>query len=178
MPKQRSTRPDRDWKIPGVRMSRLAPPVPKPACFLLRVHLTDGPYDRGRYPDVLWRDILIGAQDTLEDLHAAIYEAFEREDEHLYEFNLGMGPRDRAARYLPAAEQEWGDDFASKDTDVPLSTLGLQGGRRFGYWFDFGDDWRHVIEVREVYEQNPKGKLPRIVERQGASPPQYPEGDE
>jgi hypothetical protein len=33
---------------------------------------------------------------------------------------------------------------------------------RFGYWFDFGDDWWHGIEVLAIDESVPSGRLPRI----------------
>ncbi len=47
----------------------------------------------------------------------------------------------------------------------------------FGYWFDFGDDWWHQIDVVESVAPAPKGKYPKITNRVGASPPQYAEFD-
>jgi len=31
-----------------------------------------------------------------------------------------------------------------------LDQMGLEEGRRFGYWFDFGDDWQHQIGVQKI----------------------------
>ncbi len=56
------------------------------------------------------RTILICAGQTLETLHKTIFKAFDRFDEHMYEFQIGgRKPHDpKARRYvLPVAE---GDD--------------------------------------------------------------------
>ncbi len=43
--------------------------------------------------------------------------------------------------------------------------------------FDFGDDWWHKIKVKSIGAEVPRGKLPKVVERVGESPPQYPDWD-
>ena len=43
----------------------------------------------------------------------------------------------------------------------------------FGYWFDFGDDWWHQIDVTQIADRAKSGKYPRIIKRVGVSPPQY-----
>ena len=48
----------------------------------------------------------------------------------------------------------------------------------FGYWFDFGDDWWHQINVVAIQDEAPEGTYPRATKRVGASPPQYPNWDE
>ena len=59
-----------------------------------------------------------------------------------------------------------------------IESLGLKVGRSFGYWFDFGDDWWHQINVERIDDHVPKGRFPRIIKRHGKSPPQYPPEDE
>jgi hypothetical protein len=59
-----------------------------------------------------------------------------------------------------------------------IESLGLAVGRRFGYWFDFGDDWWHQINVEAIGDEVPGGKFPRVTKRVGKSPPQYAEEDE
>jgi hypothetical protein len=54
----------------------------------------------------------------------------------------------------------------------------LQVDEAFGYWFDFGDDWWHQINVVAIDEEVAGGPYPRITKRTGASPPQYPDFDE
>ena len=54
-----------------------------------------------------------------------------------------------------------------------IDSLGLKVGRSFGYWFDFGDDWWHQINVEAIEDEAPAGKFPRVTKRVGKSPPQY-----
>ena len=58
-------------------------------------------------------------------------------------------------------------------TDTTLASLGLEVGRSFGYWFDFGDDWWHQINVEAIEDKVPRGKFPKVTKREGKSPPQY-----
>ena len=51
-------------------------------------------------------------------------------------------------------------------------------GQSFGYWFDFGDDWWHQINVEAIEDKVPRGKFPKVTKREGKSPPQYPAEDE
>jgi hypothetical protein len=48
---------------------------------------------------------------------------------------------------------------------------GQEDDQAFGYWFDFGDDWWHQINVVAVEEKVPKGKCPKVTKRVGKSPP-------
>jgi len=53
----------------------------------------------------------------------------------------------------------------------------LKVGDAFGYWFDFGDDWWHQINVVAIADEAPRGKYPKVTKRVGASPPQYVDWD-
>ncbi|HEY0321546.1 MAG TPA: hypothetical protein VGC66_11350 [Pyrinomonadaceae bacterium] len=132
---------------------------------------------------VVSRIIQIRGDQTLAQLHRAIFDAFDREEEHMYEFQIGgKGPMDpQARRYvLPAGM----NDLASEDKtagDVKQTTigsLGLQVNDLFGYWFDFGDDWWHQIDVVAVEENAVRGRFPKVIKRVGKSPPQYVDWDE
>ena len=129
---------------------------------------------------VVSRTIKIRGDQTLEVLHNAIFSAFDREDNHMYEFQIGgKGPMDpKARRYTlhvydddenpPAGDVEW----------TTIGSLGLKVNDAFGYWFDFGDDWRHQINVAAIEETAGRGKFPKVVKRVGESPPQYVDWDE
>ena len=132
---------------------------------------------------VVSRTIRIRGDQTLEDLHYAIFDAFKRFDEHMYEFTLGKKPYDpKAKRYvLPGALEDVLDQSDAPEEDLTLTTigsLGLKVRQTFGYLFDFGDDWWHEIKVVGIDEQIPTGKYPKVIKRVGKSPPQYPDWDE
>lgn len=96
----------------------------------------------------------------------------------MYEFQLGgKGPHDpRAKQYvLPMAmDDPFGEGRPEGDvTRTTIGSLRLRVGQAFGYWFDFGDDWWHQINVVRVTERAPRRKYPRVTQRIGQSPPQY-----
>jgi hypothetical protein len=59
-----------------------------------------------------------------------------------------------------------------------LDSLGLEVGRAFGYWFDFGDDWMHQVNVEAIGEAPARRRFPKVIARVGDSPPQYPLDEE
>ena len=132
---------------------------------------------------VVSRMIRIRGDQTLLDLHEAIFDAFGRWENHMYEFTFGKGPNDpKAKRYvLPNAleiQQEQPNPPIGRVDETTLESLGLKVGDRFGYWFDFGDDWWHQINVEAIEEKVPKGKFPKVTKKVGISPPQYAGEDE
>ena len=129
------------------------------------------------------RTIEIRGNQTLEDLHRALFKAFDREDEHMYEFQFGgQGPNDpKARRYGLSTPFEGGLEAVELAGDVAqtrLDALGLRKDEAFGYWFDFGDDWWHQINVLSIEERTAMGKYPQVIKRIGQSPPQYIDTDE
>jgi hypothetical protein len=132
---------------------------------------------------VVCRTIQIRGDQTLEDLHYAIFDAFKRFDQHMYEFQIGgKGPMDpKARRYvLPGAFEEsipGPREPAGDVTRTTIGSLGLKVDDAFGYWFDFGDDWWHQINVVAIADEAPRGKYPKVAKRVGASPPQYVDWD-
>jgi hypothetical protein len=150
------------------------------ALYVLEVFLIDGPITEEFAAEnpVVSRTIEIKGSNTLEDLHKIIFKAFDREDEHMYEFQVGgRGPQDpNARRYCLKAAFSSSDLTPAPTGDVASTTIALLGlsiDDAFGYWFDFGDDWWHQIDVQSIADAVPSGKYPKIRERVGASPPQY-----
>jgi hypothetical protein len=161
-------------------------PAARDRVYTLEVFLLSGPVTRkfAEKNRVVSRTILLRGDQTLEDLHHAIFDAFGRQEEHMYEFQIGgKGPMDPRARHyvLHGAfdlHREEGRPAAGRVEETAIDALGLKVGDRFGYWFDFGDDWWHQVNVEAVEEKTPRGKLPRVVKKVGKSPPQYAGLDE
>ena len=145
----------------------------------LKVTLVQGPPWIAK--ENVWRTIEMKGSETLDQLHRAIFKAFDRFEVHLYSFFMSKDRRD--------VLQEYASPHLFEDDDFPLGgrprnarhakldKLELRPRRKFYYLFDFGDCWEHVVEVLSIEEQEPEGRYPRITERHGESPPQYGEWD-
>ena len=156
-----------------------------PRIYTLDVSLLNGPITRefARKNRSVVRTIEIRGDQTLDDLHEEIFDAFDRDDPHMYEFQFGKKPMDpKGPRYVMPEALEYGDDMdppaAGITTETTIDDLGLKVGRHFGSWFDFGDDWHHQIDVVAITEGPAKGKYPRVTKRIGESPPQYIDWEE
>jgi hypothetical protein len=160
-------------------------PAPHTRLFEFRISVLGGPMLLSfiKANRKLYRTILIRGDQTLEDLHDAIFEAFDRFDGHMYQFEIG-GKRlhdPKARRYVMqfAMEDHFGDTPVAGSVEATtIASLGLKEKQAFLYWFDFGDDWVHQVDVKSISNEIPKGRYPQITERIGASPPQYPDLDE
>jgi len=131
---------------------------------------------------VISRTIQIRGDQTLEQLHKAVFDAFAREEEHMYEFQFGEGPMDpKGKRYvLPMALTEPVSKLqkpAGDITSTAIKALDLKIDQAFGYWFDFGDDWWHQINVVSIGNTVSKGKYPKLTKHVGENPPQYIDWD-
>jgi hypothetical protein len=105
----------------------------------------------------------------LTALHDAIQQAFGWWDDHLYSFWLDgsfFGSRD-AELTSPVTPDE-----GVATADVPITELDLRSGQRIGYVFDFGDEWRVRLTLRERVAAEP-ADYPRVLELRGTPPPQY-----
>jgi len=144
----------------------------------LEVFISSGPIAESfaKKNPVISRTIQIRGNQTLVQLHQAIFRAFDRKEDNMYEFQFGgKGPMDlQARRYVfPGAMDPFSARKPAGDVAATsLGSLGLKAGAIFGYWFDFGDDWWHQINVVSVLEQVQPGKYPKVVQKVGASPPQ------
>ena len=102
--------------------------------------LVGGPVTRKflKKKSIISRTIQIRGDQRLSEFHEAIFDAFDREDEHMYEFQKGgNGPQDpKAKHYVSPMEME--DDFGGPEPagDVEKTTigsLGLKVHEAFGY---------------------------------------------
>jgi hypothetical protein len=108
--------------------------------FTLEVAILGGPMSESfaRKNPVISRTIEARGDHTLADLHHAIFAAFDREDEHLYEFQFGgKRPMDpKARRYGPPMSMvdPFGEEEGSADAErTTLDSLGPEVGDVFGY---------------------------------------------
>jgi hypothetical protein len=162
-------------ELPAKRAVETPPCAAPPAnLYVLSVYLLSGPISGKSIGKQVLRVIEIRGDQTLQQLHEAIFQAFDRYSEHLYEFQFGKRPHDPAGpNYgVPETGGEGGDARTAT-----LDGLKLKVERAFGYWFDFGDDWMHQVQVDRIEQAIPTVTYPRVVKRVGKSPPQYPNSE-
>ncbi len=170
---------------PKVAKSKPRRPTGARTLYTLEVLLIGGPVSESfaRENPTVSRTLQIAGDQTLEKLHHAIFGAFDRDDEHLYEFQIGgRKPHDRKARSYghpsPGIPMFLELDSTISARRTRIDSLGLKPRNVFYYWFDFGDDWWHRVQVAAIEDAVPEGRLPRVIDRVGESPPQYPDSDE
>jgi hypothetical protein len=166
-----ATSPARRVEAPsGWTLPRAASPV---NLYVLSVFLVGGPTSEKFAGKVIKRVIEIRGDQTLEQLHRAIFTAYDRWDQHLYEFQFGKRPFDPDGPKYGNAGPPSGTTQTGDARTATLDDLALKPGRVFGYWFDFGDDWYHQVQVERIEKAIPTVAYPRVVRRVGKSPPQY-----
>lgn len=134
----------------------------------------------------IWRRIALRAEQTLGDLHEAIFDAFDRFEEHLYSFYFpkpGSKGRSRerdavefACPYACEDPGPFADELPNNAANTTLSSLNLQVKQEFSYLFDYGDSWWHDITVEKSEGVRcDEAELPCVIESRGKSPAQYPD---
>jgi hypothetical protein len=147
--------------------------APPASLYVVAVYLTGGPVSPKFTNKETSRTIEIRGDQTLAQLHEAIFQAYDRWDQHLYEFQFGKRPFDPDGPNYGVPESPSHKGRSNDARRTKLDDLGLKPGRVFGYWFDFGDDWLHQVQVERVEQAIPTVTYPRVIKRVGKSPPQY-----
>ena len=100
---------------------------------------------------------------SLSELHDIIQICMGWEDAHPHAFVIDG---EECANLDLGGEAEWDSRF------VRLSDLAEQGPTLFFYDYDFGDDWRHIIDIEKTLRGKGGVRYPRCVEGKRACPPE------
>jgi Plasmid pRiA4b ORF-3-like protein len=117
----------------------------------------------------LWRRLQVPSAASLGFLHDVIQRAFGWEGYHLHRFHDERG-------------RQWGDPESSSrggsgaaafanEEEAGLGKVLRAEGAVLWYVYDFGDDWRHRIEVEKVVPLDPGVTYPRCMGGRRAAPP-------
>ena len=132
----------------------------------------------------LYRIIETSENCTFDDFHRAIFEAFDRYDEHLYSFFITRKDTKNIRSIYDSPEithpmsMEDIMGFGKSKKSAAKTRIGdiiLNEKDVFHYLFDFGDDWWHRIKTQKINETNSKKKHIKLIKSVGKSPPQYPD---
>jgi hypothetical protein len=104
---------------------------------------------------LIWRRIVVRDDWTLDQLHRVLQVAMGWEDSHLYEFHV-EGRKYR----VPDSENE-PRILDAKRTLIRQVFRAI--GARSEYMYDFGDHWRHDLQLEAIWEPDPKQAYPRCL---------------
>ena len=124
----------------------------------------------GAYAEEAWEGTIeIESSSTLEDLHFALQDILNFDNDHMYEFYVSRTERSRKRlRY---------DDENELVYNVTLEELyPLEKNNKLFYLFDYGDSWTFRITKSRKKAQEPVQSIgyPRFIEEVGVKPEQYP----
>jgi Plasmid pRiA4b ORF-3-like protein len=142
--------------------NNLVPPAPKAqkGTYIFRVSL-------GK----VWRRLALPARASLDELAGWILNSVNFDDDHLYQFTY----RDRLGGNTQVSHPYCEESPATDE--VSLGELPLQPGESMAFLFDFGDSWRFTVKLESIEPPQKKIKAPRILEKHGKAPEQYPNAD-
>jgi hypothetical protein len=110
----------------------------------------------------IWRRLEVPSAISLVGLHEVLQAAFEWDGGHLWLFEAGT--------------DSFGvGDLGSPSKDARRVTLGQAAPRKgfaMSYVYDFGDDWRHQIQVEDIGAAEPGVTYPRCLTGRRAAPPE------
>ena len=87
------------------------------------------------------------------------------DDDHLHAFEVGK------EQY--ADRGRGGGSYGAKDSrSVRLGDIAEREADRFAYEYDFGDSWRHAIEIESTLPAEDGVRYPRCMDGQRACPPE------
>lgn len=92
----------------------------------------------------IWRRVLVPGGITFFDLHHIIQISMGWKNAHMFEFKV-----DNYKLGYPDSELE-GNEDVTHASSVHLDLLLMKEGLTFSYLYDFGDYWRHTIEVEAI----------------------------
>ena len=123
------------------------------------------------------RVIEIESNASFLQLHEAIQDAVDFDNDHLFQFYLGRHPDQHA--YTIGGEPSWnGYNPVNRYRKIRLSgTWPLPTGYKLYYRFDFGDQWIFQINKTRHKDKNAQPGIvyPRVIEAKEKNPEQYPD---
>ena len=95
----------------------------------------------------IWRRFLLRKNSTFHELHDTIQKACGWQDCHLYHF-LEINSRRRIAESLYC--EAYDDDSCPDTNEVKIDSFFKRVGDSCIYEYDFGDCWRHLVELKAI----------------------------
>jgi len=137
-------------------------------------------------PTSLWRDIVVGADRTLDEFQTVLNRSVGLDQDHLWFFGTDQEYWQSHAQYKRPEEIERAPTMGDEDEyNAAETTMGqmvrqlkLEERDRICYLFDYGDEWRFYAILKEIDEGASSDTEPAVVNEKGDPVDQYaPPGD-
>ena len=123
--------------------------------------------------------IIQPADQTLEMLAESILDSVGFDMDHAFGFHDNLkNPYRSNEEYTLFADM--GEEVKGGDTGVrttPLSQV-FRPRKKMLFHFDYGDDWHFLVTCVKEEETNSKFRNPKILDKTGTPPEQYPDYEE
>jgi hypothetical protein len=110
------------------------------------------------------RRVQVPGEVDLAVLHEVVQSVMGWTNSHLHEFEI-------AGRRYGIPDPDWPSQQVTDESRAKLFRL-VKPGDRFGYVYDFGDNWAHELTVKRVFAAEAGVRYPRCIAGQGACPPE------
>jgi hypothetical protein len=112
------------------------------------------------------RTFKVSSETTLYLMHHIIQALMEWKNYHLYEFSIN----NLLFADIRLVDEEFGD-FKDVKT-IQLEDVFSKTGTKATYLYDFGDGWKHQLELIEISNEPQNELLPEFISGQNACPPE------
>jgi len=130
----------------------------------------------------IMRQVAVSGNKSLYHLAKVILGAFDFDCDHCFGFygDIHKHPgREQTEVYemFVDADVEPTSELAESVERTKIKTVFKEVGKKMLFMFDYGQDWRFIVELKEIREGWAE-KLPKVVSSVGLSPLQYPSFEE
>ncbi|WP_344087853.1 plasmid pRiA4b ORF-3 family protein [Nostocoides veronense] len=120
----------------------------------------------------IWRRVQLRGDLTLDRVHTCLQVILGWEDSHLHRFSAPGVDAWSPPWFVTAYDEDELDEEGTPESEVRLDQVLRAAGEWLIYTYDFGDDWRHRIEVEEVRLAQGGDPPALCLEGVGACPPE------
>ena len=113
----------------------------------------------------IWRRVEVTDDVTFYELHHVIQIVMGWWNAHLFEFQVD-GYR------IGITDDDWDTEDTLEAKEVKLSRLLDKEKMKFGYLYDFGDNWEHEIIVEKISPQKKNTNYPSCIKGKRNCPPE------
>lgn len=132
----------------------------------------------------IWREIELHGRQTFEDLASIIIDSMGWDNDHMHGFSFPDRDSKNPMHISPYAffADGWEDDPHPmfKSNEIHIYDIDYVKQPKLEFIFDFGDGHRFDVEFKKMrnIDKNERNiKFPRIIDRCGVGPEQYPDYD-